>query len=190
MRRRGGEARHSFVRIALGIAAILISNSGLALTSVVANGVEIGNGKGTDGKGGFEIGNGFLTSDIFALRRVVGTWRLEVLNNYIGFTAVGQDKVTTRGSIDVDKMDDILSPDELIDWGLSRGWDKTTVGNVSGVVKNAVSKSGIRDLHYLLFRAPTEVLKIDVTGPQGDPGFFAFEKFQKTLESLEVMPLG
>ena len=137
--------------------------------------------------GGFEVGNCFITNDLSRLKHVIGAGRVEALNKFTDFNSSGAESVLAHGTIDAERMDNVLSPLDLPDTTLEEGWDSISIGNVCGIKKD-FSIDGIRVLKYLLFRAPTQVIRISLVGPIHDAGFQAFEKFQRTLETLEVLP--
>ncbi len=170
------------------VCLIFLSNVALASFSRTSSGVEIGNGKRFDDKGGFEIGNGSFANEIYKIKQIIGTWKVEVLNKFTGFTAItSNEEVKARGDIDLTRMDDVFTLEDLIRAGLEEGWQRVRVGNAEGIKKiEPVSLSGIRKLEYRLFRAPTEVVKITLVGPQGEPGISSFDKFQKMIEGRDI----
>lgn len=173
--------------LVLIVASVTMTDRGFAsLASPTSNGVEIGNARGD--RGGFEIGNGSISNDIYKIKQIVGMWKVEILNKFTGFTAITSEEVKARGDIDLTRMEEIFTLDDLLRQGGEEGWVKVQVGNAEGIKKiEPVSVSGIRKLEYRLFKAPTEVVKITLAGPQGSPGVSAFDKFQRMLESLEIL---
>ena len=163
----------------------LLFTASFVATSAIAAGVELGNGHSVNVSGGFEVGNCFITNDLSRLKQVIGNWRVEALNRFTDFTGTGGDSVLARGTIDVESRDDVLSPLDLD--AQAEGWESVSIGNVRGI-KSDSNMDGIRILKYQLFRAPTQIIRISLIGPILDAGFQAFEKFQKTLETLEVLP--
>jgi len=163
----------------------------MASSQLFADGVEIGNGKRSDGRGGFEIGNGSILTvpGLYTLNEVIGNWKVESHNQFIRLTAMSDDAIKTQGDIDILRMVTILTGNDLMAYGNTRGWKSfTNLRDIQGIKKDSVSMSGMRVLEIMLYRAPTEVIRVNLSGPAGDPGFSAFEKFQKTLESLELTP--
>lgn len=158
---------------------------------VYADGIEIGNGKGgPDTVGGFEIGNGFLVNKVglYKLSKVFGTWKADFFNRFTELTAISEDAIKTRASIDLMRSLDILSKSDLVKKMKLEGWTEVTnIPNITAMKMDSVSMSGIRKLEYHIFKGPGELVDVVLTGPQGDPGFSAFEQFQKTMESFELL---
>lgn len=171
---------------------VILSTSAIAkdLPSV-RSGVEIGNGKGIDDRGGFELGNGrlFNKEGLYKINKVFGKWEVRYFNKFTELTALesAQGMPKTRVNIDVIQLENINSSADLVESGREMGWTPTRkIGGLDTIRKDSVSLSGIRQIEYRIFQAPTEVIRIDLIGPQGDPDLSAIELFQKSLETFEI----
>lgn len=140
---------------------------------------------------GFEIGNGRkLIKNVPGSYGIVVPEKLEV-GFYNRFTEIiaplMEGTPRARLQINVVKFESLNTLTDLLESKDGQGWVPVKLAGYSGIKKEETLPTRLRQIEFRLFYRPNEIIVINLEGVPGGSPSSAFEGFQQSLETFQVL---